>query len=54
MQLDTIIVLLTCAAQLGALIRFMMKWEGRLVAMDTILQIIAAKNGVPYAGAGKT
>ena len=51
-SLDTIIVMLTCAAQLGALIKFMMKWEGRFVAMDTVVKILASKNGIPYNGNG--
>lgn len=49
---DTVIVLLTCAAQLGALIKFLLKWESKLSAMDTVLQILATKNGIPYAGNG--
>lgn len=49
---DVLIVLLATAAQIGMLIKFMMKWEGRMSTMETVLSIVAAKHGIPYNGNG--
>lgn len=46
MNPDTLIVLLTAAAQIGALILFLGKWERRITRIETILQILAVKNGL--------
>lgn len=48
----TIVVLLASAAQIGALLRFMMKWEARIVKMETLMGILAGKSGLHVPGNG--
>lgn len=51
-SIETILVLLTCAAQIGALVRFMAKWEARMVKLETLMGILAGKNGLHVTGNG--